>query len=274
MRNYGAMTGFVAVSKTRFTQTAKTSGNILKKKTTTVTGLVKPEWYVVTPVDVQPEGTFIESICVIASATCDAPEHVAYSGVAFALWTGGNMPANEEAVYSWAETKSAWTVLAFALILGPLLVAASPVMMLLGLNFGGLLAVLGPLGYAMAYGGDGLTAPQSKPFGDTGSGVLAPDYGSMSTQELGVAQSVDNRHVKPVQGYNLTGSTQLYKGACPGEKTVKECNALSLDPGTMWRGDSYQEVNMTLEMRTKFNSAACAALTGPARMECAAPVVQ
>lgn len=85
------------------------------------------------------------------------------------------------------------------------------------------------------------------------------------------AFDIHNKHIESAQGYNLTGSQTLFKGTCPESKTVAECWGMGLDAGTMWRGDTYQETNTTLEMRNKYNSAECAALTGADRMQCASP---
>ncbi len=251
MRNYNAINGFVAVSKSRFTTTTKKKGNILRKKvTTTVTGYTRPEWYVVTPVDMQPDGALVETLCVV-SLPCDAPEHVAYSGVAVAKWDGGNMPISEEQVYQWIHTKKAWTVLAFMIILGPIYDLA--------------------VGSVLMNGGN-LTDPQSKPFGKSGDGVLKPNFGSMSKQESGLSSGIYNKHVKPIQGHNLNSSQQLFKGACAQGMTVNECGAA--DAGTVWRADAYQETNMTLQMRDRFNSAMCSGFSGAARIECASPAFQ
>lgn len=71
----------------------------------------------------------------------------------------------------------------------------------------------------------------------------------------------------------MTASQRLYKGSCPEDKTVAECwgLGLGLDAGQMWRGDAYQEVNMTLEMRSKYNDCKQQGFVGAALMQCAAP---
>lgn len=116
--------------------------------------------------------------------------------------------------------------------------------------------------HGCALGGFGLAA---------GNGVLRVDLAALSAQSRGLAKGIHNRHIQSAQGYNLTSSRKLFKGACPEDKTVAECRTLGLDPGQLWRGDSYQEVNMTLEMRAQYDSCKRLGYTGAALMRCAAP---
>lgn len=140
---------------------------------------------------------------------------------------------------------------------------------------GGAFGLAAGSGYAVAstalHSGGGLTQAQSGFFGQTGNGVLKVDLAALSTQSQGLARGVQNRHVQSVQGYNLTGSQKLFKGACAEDKTVAECWGLGLDAGQMWRGDTYQEVNMTLSMRAKYNECKGLGYTGAALQQCAAP---
>lgn len=194
MRHYGGMLGFIAVSQSRISQDVKNGGSMFKKKTTiTVKGWVKPEWFVATPVEMQQEGALTSAICVSATATttptsvCDAPEHVAISGISITQWKGGNMPMDEEMVYQWIQTKSSFTIIFFAIILAVLtwgialaLTAAAPTMMASVLTTTGLgsagLGIVAGIGYAVAstamHSGGGLTQAQSGFFGATGNGVM------------------------------------------------------------------------------------------------------
>jgi hypothetical protein len=289
MRHYGAMIGFIAVSQSRTTQSQSTSGNFFKKTvTTTVRGWVKPEWYIATPVELQQENAQIASICVSATQTateatsCDDPAHVAISGVSVSPWKGGNMPMDEEMVYQWTHKQSSWTIAFFAVILAivtwgiasalvqvaPQLVAAT------GLTPAGLAGVAG-VAYGVAstalHSGGGITQAQKGFFGSTGNGVFKVDLGSMSVQSKGLAQGVRNKHVMSGWGSNTVSSQKLFKGACGEDKTVAECTALGLDSGQMWRGDTYQEVNTTLDMRARYVACKADGLTGAALQQCAAP---
>lgn len=288
MRHYGGMLGFIAVSQSRISQDVKNGGSMFKKKTTiTVKGWVKPEWFVATPVEMQQEGALTSAICVSATATttptsvCDAPEHVAISGISITQWKGGNMPMDEEMVYRWIQTKSSFTIIFFAIILAVLtwgiasaLMAGAGVTTVGGFTAAGLGTIAG-VGYAIAstamHSGGGLTQAQAGLFGATGNGVMQVNLSSLSVQSQGLAEGVRNKHIQSAQGYNMTASQRLYKGSCPEDKTVAECWGLGLDAGQMWRGDAYQEVNMTLEMRSKYNDCKQQGFTGAALMQCAAP---
>lgn len=299
MRHYGAMAGFIAASKARTTQDVKTKGGAFKKTVTvTVKGWVKPDWYVATPVEMQQEGAMTAAICVTSSATpaettsCDDAAHVAISGVSITQWKGGNMPMDEEMVYQWTQKKSSFTIFFFAIILAVLTWGIATALLgpggtILGgtgaaaggttaggIGAGTLGAIAGAT-YAVAstvlHSGGGLFQAQSGMFGATGNGVLRVDLASLSEQSRGLARGIHNRHIQSAQGHNLTASQKLFKGACPEGKTVAECWGLSLDAGQMWRGDSYQEVNMTLEMRAQYDSCKRLGYTGAALMRCAAP---
>lgn len=296
MRHYGAMVGFIAASKARTTQDVKTKGGLFKKTVTiTVKGWVKPDWFVATPVEMQQEGAMTAAICVSAAptatgtTTCDDAAHVAISGVSVTQWKGGNMPMDEEMVYQWTQKKSSFTIFFFAIILAVLTWGIATALLgptgtilsttAAGGSFGGLGAgaIAGIVGatYAVAstslHSGGGLFQAQSGLFGSTGNGVLKVDLASLSVQSRGLAKGIHNRHIQSAQGYNLTSSRKLFKGACPEDKTVVECRTLGLDPGQLWRGDSYQEVNMTLEMRAQYDSCKRLGYTGAALMRCAAP---
>lgn len=242
----------------------------------------------------QQEGAQIASICVAAIQTtsettsCDDPAHIAVSGIAITEWKGGNMPVDEELVYQWKKTKSGFTVLFFTIVIALVTWGAATALtgsagFLGGAGGASLGGGLGGASFALAAGalhvlsstalhsGGGLTQAQSGFFGSTGNGVLQVDLSALSEQSQGLAQGIQNRHIKSAQGHNLAGSQKLFKGTCAEDKTVAECWGLGLDPGQMWRGDTYQEVNMTLEMRAKYDECRQRGLAGPELMQCAAP---
>ena len=293
MRHYGAMVGFIAVSQSRTTQTQSTSGGFLKTTvTTTVKGWVKPAWYVATPVELQQENAQLAAICVSATQTatettsCDDPAHVAISGVSVSSWKGGNMPMDEEMVYKWVHKQSSWTIVFFSVILAVVtwgiataLTFAAPTMMgavqaATGLTAAGMSAVAG-VAYGVAstalHSGGGLTQTQAGLFGSTGNGVFKVDLGSMSVQSQGLAQGVHNKHIVSGWGSNTLSSQKLFKGACAENKTYEECVDGGQDAGQMWRGDTYQEVNTTLDMRARYAACKADGLTGAALQQCAAP---
>jgi len=196
------------------------------------------------------------------------------------------MPMDEEQVYQWTHKQSSWTIAFFAVILAVVtwgvalaLTYAAPALMnaitlSTGLGSAGLGAVAG-VAYGVAstalHSGGGITQAQKGFFGSTGNGVFKVDLGSMSVQSKGLAQGVRNKHVLSGWGSNTTSSQKLFKGGCAENKTVEECVNAGQDAGQMWRGDTYQEVNTTLDMRARYAACKSAGLTGAALQQCAAP---
>lgn len=290
MRYSEAHIGWVAADKTRFTQHTKKSGGLFKKTVTTyIDGWAKPQWFVATPIEMQPDGG-ISAICVKnvgtanakgTTATCDATEHVATSGVAMSEWNGGNMPNTEENVYSYVNKKSSFTVLAFTILtfavtwglasFANLAIGAGAVS---GGGISGLSAgLIGAGVYAgvAALGGAGLTTAQAGWAGSTGNGVLTPDYGSMDQHQQRLVQGVRNKQIYSRIGTGLQGVQTLYHGNCPEGYSTAQCKAAGLDPGTLHRPDSYNETNTVLDMRQREVDCKSTGLTGAALAQCAAP---
>lgn len=271
MRYSQAHVAWVASDKTRFTQSTKKSGGFIKKKVTTyIDAYAKPQWFVATAVELQPEGG-MHSICVVntgvatngTTSTCDRTEHMATSGISMAEWTGGNMPDTEEKVYSYVHSKSSFTVIAFTILTfavtwGLAAVAATAI----GSGAAAATATLGglsPLSVGLlgaglyagvaVLGGASLTTAQAGWAGSTGNGVLTPDYGSMDQHQQRLVQGVKNKQVNSRVGTGLAGVKQLYSGNCAENYTSAQCKAAGLDPGAMRRPDTYIESNTTLQMR-------------------------
>lgn len=292
MRYADAHIGYVASDKSRFTQRVKKSGGALKKKVKVyVDGYVKPQWFVATPMEVQPDGG-MSYICVKNVGTansagstsgCDAPEHVAASGVSIVEWSGGNMPEIEEKVYAYVYKKSSLTVIAFAIITAivtwglatALVTAMGPVAAgsFLGSISPGLAAAVGAGVYAgvAALQGGGITSAQASYAGETGNGVLKPNSSAWDEHQRGLNQGIRNKQITSRQGTGLEGVKGLYSGSCPEGRTVSECKGAGLDPGTMHRPDSYQEANVTLELRAAEKECKDAGLSGKALALCASP---
>ncbi|HJV84544.1 MAG TPA: hypothetical protein VJ698_03645 [Noviherbaspirillum sp.] len=286
MRMYGSTVSYIAMSKSRVTQSTHKSGGFFRKKiTTTVTGYAKPRWFVGTPMDLQPSGE-TGQICVLGGGpatttnNCDAPEHVAVSGVVFSEWKGGNMPEDEEKVYEWVQTKSSFTVIFFAVVLALVTFGAASVLMpalqastFLGLGPAALATAVGA-GYALAstvfHSGGSLTQAQRGLFGSTGNGVLTVD--NSTEQGAGIAAAVQANMIAPQMGTGgMIATDKLYRGECPLGYTVKQCNDAGLDPGTMWRPDTYQEYNSTKAMRQRMLYCISLGLSGAAARRCTAP---
>lgn len=290
-RYYDAPISFVAVTSSRFTQKVTTSSGLFSSTVTvTVKGYAKPKWYVGTPIELQPTGE-MGALCVgpgSTDSTCDAPQHIAHAGVTFMPWDGGNMPSPEDLVYKWTQSTTSFTILFFSVILailtwGVALVAmaaagVASVGVVAGIEIGaGTLGVIAGATYALAFtvfhGGGGLLDAQAGFFGSVGSGVLKPpsaDTGA-SKHTKNLAKAIQQNHIDPSYGYGLTGTTELYKGACPEGYTVKQCTDASLDPGTMWRPDTYAEYNTVLDLRERFAKCKELGYTGADLNKCAAP---
>lgn len=244
------------------------------------------KWYVGTPIELQPTGE-MGMICVGPGATdttCDSPNRIAHAGVTFMPWDGGNMPAIEDNVYKWTQTQSGFTVLFFAVVIGVLTWGiASVATMGAGISLGGTTILPSTMGlaagatYAVAstalHSGGGLTQLQGGFFGATGSGVLAPptEASDASIHTKNLAQAIQQTNVDPIYGHKLTGATRLYKGLCPEGWTVQQCKASNLDPGTMWRPDTYAEYNTVLDLRARYDKCKADGYTGTALNQCAAP---
>ena len=270
MRYSQAHVAWVASDKTRFTQITKKSGGFIKKKVTTyIDAYAKPQWFVATAVELQPEGG-MHSICVVntgvatngTTSTCDRTEHMATSGISMVEWTGGNMPDTEEKVYSYVHSKSSFTVIAFTILTFAVTWGlASALSGVIGAGSagafagGGINALSAGLAGAGLYagvavlGGASLTTAQAGWAGSTGNGVLTPDYGSMDQHQKRLVQGVKNKQINSRVGTGLAGVKSLYSGNCAESYTSAQCKAAGLDPGAMRRPDTYIESNTTLQMR-------------------------
>ena len=290
MRASDAHIGYIASTKTRFTQKVKKSGGLLRKTvTTTIEGFAKPQWFIATPMEVQPEGG-VASICAVDSGatttygsttSCDSRYHVVTSGVSVMSWAGGNVPEIEEQLYKYVQKKSSFTVLAFTLLTFALTWGiASFLATTVGIGAGAG-AVITPLSsasigaglYAGVAGlsGAGLTTAQAGWAGSTGNGVLRPDTGSMDRHQRGLNQGIKNKQISSRVGTGLQGYKNLYSGNCPENMTGKACIAAGLDTGSMHRTDSYIESNVVRQMREAEVRCKALGLTGPALAICAAP---
>jgi hypothetical protein len=288
MRYSDAHIAYIASDKSRMTSRVVKSGGLLKKKITTyVDGFVKPQWFVATPMEVQPEGG-MSSICVksIGASTsfgntsgCDSKYHLASSGVSIASWTGGNMPELEQNVYSYVNQKSSFTVLAFTILTFALTwgVASFATM---GIGMAGQASIsalqaasIGAGVYAGVAGlsGAGLTTAQSGWAGNTGDGALVPDTANMGEHQIRLNQGIRNKQILSREGTGLDSVKQLYAGNCPENWTNAQCVANGLDGGSMHRPDSYRESNVVIELRDAETRCKATGLTGRALAICTAP---
>lgn len=294
MRYSKAHVAYVAADKTRFTQEVKKSGGMLKKTVKTyIKGYVKPQWFVATLANMQPEGG-MSSICVRDvggvsangnTSTCDAPEHVASSNVSMVEWAGGNMPATEQKAYDYYQKKSSFTVLAFTILTFAVTwgIASVASMAIGGSVASGALsgALASPLTTGIigaglyagvnVLGGASLTTAQAGWAGETGNGVVNIDTGSLDKHQQRLNTAVDNLQVNSRFGTGMTSTKELYSGNCNESWTTAQCLASHLDPGTMHRADGYAESNTVLQLRDRETKCKLSGLTGFALKACASP---
>lgn len=293
MKASDAHVGYIASTKTDFTQQVKKSGGAFKKKVkVTIQGFITPQWFVATPLEVQPEGG-MSSICVTntgatntrgTTSTCDSKYHVVSSGVSIMAWAGGNMPQTRELGYNYVYKKSSFTVLAFTILTFALTWGmANAFTTVIGgaatsaAVAGGLsplsAAAIGAGIYAgtAMLSGAGITSAQAGWAGSTGNGVLKPNQASLDKHNRGLNQAIHNLQIESRVGSGLQGVQTLYRGSCPEDWTAAACRADGRDPGSMQRPDSYRESNVVLQLRAAEERCKAAGLTGRDLAQCAAP---
>lgn len=278
MRLYNAPAGFIAMTDTRWTQVVTRSGNLLRQRVDTTTqAWVRPRWFVALPVDQQPYGVQA-AICTLPGSTaCPTVEQLAQSGVSVSQWDGGNMPSPEDLLYSWTDSQSGFTVLAFALVTAAFVWVAASVATSAG-AFGtaggaGLGASLSPLavgafaggayavGSTVLGGGGPVTSAQQGFLGATGSGFLEqPSAGNAHAQAL--AAAISARHVHGPIGANLRGTSELIKGQCNEWFTTAQCRESLSEPGILPRPDSYVQANSVFSVRERYVACARTGLQG------------
>ncbi len=292
MRRYAAVFGFVAVDQPSVTQTSSSSSSLFSTTvTTTVTGYVSPKWYVATPMEATPSGESGQ-ICVTggnagSTIACDDPAHIAIAGVMFSVWQGGNMPAGQDLIYQQTNRQSGWNVLFFTVLFGVITWGLASVLapeMVAGL--GGDLTFAG--GAAGSYGmastvfgsGGSLMQTQQGFFGATGNGWQSRMIPTSSVQANMMAIIQANHVAVPMGSGGLSATNALYSGACGVGFSVSQCQRAGLDPGTIWRPDSYAEYNSTKALRQRYTTCTTAISQGGlglvigsvAAEQCAAPV--
>lgn len=267
MQHYKAAFGLIYIPDTRFDQNQScSSGFFTKKCTTTVKGFAKPKWYLAVPKDM--DSTPMEAaICVlptVAGASCDAAEHVAWSGISVREWKGGNLPIDEQLLYQWSTSKSGFSMLGIGILLAIVTMGAALAvgMPLMGVEAGVTTAgeeIAGQIGAgslaSMVGGtyvvGSGVLADKSPTdyqnglFGQIGDGQLAPNLGALGEQAQGLAAAVAPKMDAGIIGDTLDGAKRMAYGDCEGNAGA-QCNAA--DPGIAPRTNSYRQQNIPLQL--------------------------
>ncbi|MBU6460724.1 MAG: hypothetical protein KGQ58_07605 [Proteobacteria bacterium] len=267
MRHYNASMALIAVFSPRYEESQVSSGGWFRKTvTTTVRGYAHPEWFMATPLELQPAGTS-SSICVVDKETPCAPEHVDPSGVSVQHWEGGNVPGNEDGLYTWSQTESGWTVLSFSLVFAAVLTVGWGVGLPAlfngpaGLSWTGaagssslssLVGTFAVSGTTYATGSmigkiGSVQHIQNGLFGHVDTGQLLPPSAA-NAQVAGLNTAMDARIDTNIT-HSLSSVTTLFSGRCPDGWTLQKCQGEGLDPGQLFRPDTRVQFNSTHWMR-------------------------
>ncbi len=266
MRHYNATLGMIAVFTPRLDETRSTSGGWFRKTVTiTVKGYTYPKWFIATPVELQPTGTS-SNICVVNNENPCAPQHIDPSGVSVRHWTGGNLPMNEDLLYTWNQSQSGWTILSFALVfaavftvgwgvgLSSLFTGSSVVAYgsATATSLTSLTSAFIASGTTYAVGSmigqaQSVRNAQNGFFGRVDTGFLPPSPPA-SAQAAGLDSAMNNE-IDSGMDHSMSAVTFLFKGNCPDGWTDQQCWTSDLDPGHIPRPDSYIQFNTTKWMR-------------------------
>lgn len=263
MRRVGAPIGYMHVVYPEIQQRQEKSGGLLRKKVKTIIeGFSRPEWYILTPTRMQPYGSDAV-ICAVEpppGGSCPAEGPVIQAMVNAERWEGA-LPETLTLVYSWDQTNSSWTVLAFGLLAfaGGLAIAYSGLGSVFAGNAGAISSIstgvgsavtnavlvdlsLSAVGAAVADGvgyiaanmlisGSGLTAPQRHYWGSVGSGRLNSagplDEHSRTTIER-LSAEVAKRIDQSFEHSAAIGTT----GGCAANQDPGTCAATGVLPRT------------------------------------------
>jgi len=284
MRLYNAPAGFIAMTDTRWTQVVTRSGNLLRQRVDTTTqAWVRPRWFVALPVDQQPYGVQAAICTLPGSTSCPTVEQLAQSGVSVSQWDGGNMPSPEDLLYSWTDSRSGFTVLAFALVTAAFVwVAASAVTAGLAAEAVGVFGAGGTLsplsvsaiaggaysvGSTVLGGGGPLTSAQQGYLGSTGSGFLEPIRFS-DVHSAAAAAALSSRQIHSPLTSGLSGTSQLFRGECPEGSTARQCSTQRLSSGVSPRPDTISLQNNVLNLRNQYDLCFRAGLRGVSLSQC------
>lgn len=297
MRRYRAVLGLIAVARERLDVQTSEDGNLFRKTVTTrVSGYATADWWLALPADVQPGGTGAQICVQAAAAGCDAPAHVAVSGVSVARWSGGNLPAPEQPVYSWETSRSAFTVFAFAALtallvltgaslaagalgdgaLAPALVAPPGLdaTTAAALFSPGSLASLSGGSYALASTalgqGSSVLSAQERYLGQTGDGRLVPPAPG-SEQEAALRGVVRGLHIGADWNGGLQAARQLFAGDCDPAATVAQCQATTQTAGVVHRPDSAARFRAVEALQARLDACQQQGLTGADLQRCVGP---
>jgi len=193
------------------------------------------------------------------------------------------MPSPEDLLYSWTDSRSGFTVLAFALVTAAFVwVAASVATAGLASEAAAVFgagSTLSPLtvsalaggsyavGSTVFGGGGALTSAQQGYLGSTGSGFLeATSFSDVHSRAA--SQAAATRHVHAPIDAGLTGTSRLYRGDCPDALTAQQCAVASLPAGRLPRPDTVGIQNNVIELRRRYDACLRDGRRGSLLMQC------
>lgn len=187
------------------------------------------------------------------------------------------MPSPEELLYSWTDSQSGFTVLAFALVTAGMVWMAASVIASAGafgvssgaglgtltspMSIGALAGGAYAVGSTVLGGGGPVTSAQEEFLGSTGSGFLERTT-AIDPHGQALAASVASRHVIGPMTAGLLGVANLYRGQCPEYKTTSQCAIAAVSPGILPRPDTYSKTNNVLSARARYESCVRRGLRG------------
>lgn len=175
MRFAGANIGVLSVNVHRMDVSNSTSGNMFKKKvTTTIRGMVKPLWYLVTPSNVgfdSSAGSIKQEAVICISTASPCPESsVVPSMVSMQEVSGDDFESFEQEVYRHTQSESGLTLLSGILIAGLFSFASAS---LLSTGSGGFFSSIAAEGFpSLGITGLNLTSGGSSLLGSAAQGAL------------------------------------------------------------------------------------------------------
>ena len=293
--HFRAAIGFVSVPVPRESTSTSTSGGFFSQRvTTTYTFFAHTAWYVTLPWNAPAPTATTAQVCIKPLASCDDVGHVATALVSMQAWTGGNMPSAEQQVYQTSTSQSSSSIFSFAIITFVLVVAAvftagqalqafPTLATWVGPEVGEALSAANPAAIgAIAAGsyaagsvvasGNLSTPIQSAQQGYAGSvGFGTPQPPSSGIQAAADAATTQLQISNHPDTSGLMGNQLMFQGTCPQALTVQMCRQAGLNPGNMWRPDSYSQMKLPILYGQRWDGCVAAGYQGTALFQCAGP---
>ncbi len=204
------------------------------------------------------------------------------------------MPSAEQQVYQTSTSQSSSSIFSFAIITFVLVVAAVFTAGAALAAFPALAAAVGPTVTAAIVGADvisvgavvagtyaagsvvasgnastPITSAQQGYAGSVGFGTPPPpSSGIQAAADAATTQLQISNHPDTS---GLTGNQLMFQGTCPEALTVQMCRQAGLNPGNMWRPDSYAQMKLPVLYGERWDGCVAAGYQGAALFQCAGP---